>query len=110
MPLLHHRPRLPRLSLVQPGMPALRSAHPAAPGPLADKPERVQGTSAGDAQGLVATWPLRDAHQAAGGWTLIDWPGRTCGIRAPDFGENPLSHAEVAHAVRFEILDAGTPV
>ena len=30
-----------------------------------------------------------------------EWPGKTCGIRAPEAWETPLSYAEVAHFVRM---------
>ena len=30
-----------------------------------------------------------------------EWPGKTCGIRAPEPFETPLSYAEVAHFVRM---------
>lgn len=32
------------------------------------------------------------------------WPGCTCGIRPPIEGETPLNHAEVAHAVRHNLI------
>lgn len=35
----------------------------------------------------------------------MQWPGKSCGVRAPVFGEIPLSHDEVAFAMRSGLLD-----
>lgn len=34
----------------------------------------------------------------------MHWPGKSVGIRAPTFGENPLSWDEVAFAVRAGLV------
>ena len=54
--------------------------------------------------GGAATWPLRDDAVRPGVVAPVDWPGHSCGIRQPDFGENPLSFDEAALAVRLGLV------
>lgn len=98
--MLQHRQTESNVSAIQPRLRLLRCpAHPA-PGPDADFSHRVQGASPSGAARLGGVWPLRAADQDAGSRTALHWPGKSAGIRAPEFGENPLSWDEVAFAVR----------
>jgi hypothetical protein len=57
-------------------------------------PRMAQGASAG--RGRVGTM----GRNRKGLAKANDWPGKTCGIRAPEAWETPLNHAEVACFVR----------
>ena len=58
-------------------------------------PRMAQSASAGRGRIGALDWHSRRAEAAN------EWPGKTCGIRAPEAWEIPLSYAEVAHFVRM---------
>ena len=58
-------------------------------------PRMAQGASAGCGRVGALDWHSKRVAKAN------DWPGKTCGIRAPEAWETPLSYGEVAHFVRM---------
>ncbi len=104
MQLLPSRPPVPGAQPIQPGLPVLRGAHHPTPGHDADTAVRLHTLPPQRACRMGGPWPQRGRDTGAGLWPSgLDtrvWPGRTIGIRPPAEGETPLSHAEVAHAVR----------
>lgn len=108
LPMLHPCPPAANVSPFRPCLRLLRRAPDPAPGHAANSAERMQSAPPSGAQRLAGAWPLRDADQNAGDGPALHWPGMSAGIRAPGLGENPLSHAEVAFAVRMGLLAPST--
>lgn len=97
--LLHESEGMAQLSIFQSSMHPLWGQDHSALGDFANIRVRVQRTAQRNAQGVGGLRPQRNRNQATGERAVIDWPGRTHGIRAPEAFETPLSWDEVRVAL-----------
>lgn len=104
MQKLHCGKGIPRLSDVQPSMPALRGTPYSADWDLSHQSNRMQQATSRHAGCVGGMGPRRAADSGAGEGAVLHWPGKGHGVRQPGCGETVLSWSEVMHGVREGII------